>query len=51
MPNLPSTLSRISAENHTNIIAVGRMGVGNARDGRVVEVVGVEWELQQVSDI
>ena len=33
------------------MLDVGRMGVGNARDGRVVEVVGVEWELQQVSDI
>ncbi|KIJ96410.1 hypothetical protein K443DRAFT_285060 [Laccaria amethystina LaAM-08-1] len=35
------------AEHHTKILDAGSAGVGNARDERVVEVVSVEWELQQ----
>ena len=40
-----------SAGHQTNGLDAGRAGVDNARDRQVVEVVGVEWELQRVSDI
>ena len=48
--NLLSTTPRLPAEHHINILDGERAG-GNARDGRVVGVVGVECELQQVSAV
>ena len=40
-----------SAEHQTNGLDAGRAGVENARDRQIVEVMGVEWEIQRVSDI
>lgn len=50
-PTCPPHHHICSAEHHTNILEVRCTRVSSTGDGRVVEVVGMEWRLQKVSDL